>query len=79
MGRTFSSRRGDDRNTGGGRAPVLRVIADAQEVDFGRLVALLSREAGKTLNDDVAEVRGPNPTLITDDLVRQNRIDAPRR
>lgn len=46
-----------DRIGGAGRAPVLRAMADALEADMDRLVALLSREAGKTLNDGVAEVR----------------------
>ncbi len=46
-----------DRRGGAGRAPVLRAMADALEADMDRLVALLSREAGKTLNDGVAEVR----------------------
>ncbi|MFN3557770.1 MAG: bifunctional proline dehydrogenase/L-glutamate gamma-semialdehyde dehydrogenase PutA [Brevundimonas sp.] len=46
-----------DRKGGAGRAPVLRAMADALEADMDRLVALLSREAGKTLNDGVAEVR----------------------
>ena len=46
-----------DRLGGPGRAPVLRAVADALEADMDRLVALLSREAGKTLNDAVAEVR----------------------
>ena len=46
-----------DRKGGAGRAPVLRAMADALETDMDRLVALLSREAGKTLNDGVAEVR----------------------
>jgi RHH-type proline utilization regulon transcriptional repressor/proline dehydrogenase/delta 1-pyrroline-5-carboxylate dehydrogenase len=46
-----------DRLGGSGRAPVLRAMADALEADMDRLVALLSREAGKTLNDGVAEVR----------------------
>ena len=45
-----------DRKGGAGRAPVLRAMADALEADLDRLVALLSREAGKTLNDGVAEV-----------------------
>lgn len=48
---------GWDRLGGAGRAPVLRAMADALEADLDRLVALLSREAGKTLNDGVAEVR----------------------
>jgi len=46
-----------DRIGGAGRAPVLRAMADVLEADMDRLVALLSREAGKTLNDGVAEVR----------------------
>jgi RHH-type proline utilization regulon transcriptional repressor/proline dehydrogenase/delta 1-pyrroline-5-carboxylate dehydrogenase len=46
-----------DRLGGAGRAPVLRAMAEALEADMDRLVALLAREAGKTLNDGVAEVR----------------------
>jgi len=46
-----------DRKGGAGRAPVLRAMANALEADMDRLVALLSREAGKTLNDAVAEIR----------------------
>jgi len=46
-----------DRIGGAGRAPILRAMADVLEADMDRLVALLSREAGKTLNDGVAEVR----------------------
>ena len=48
---------GWDRQGGAKRAIVLRAMADALEADMDRLVALLSREAGKTLNDGVAEVR----------------------
>jgi RHH-type proline utilization regulon transcriptional repressor/proline dehydrogenase/delta 1-pyrroline-5-carboxylate dehydrogenase len=43
--------------TGIGRAVVLRAMADALEAEEDRLIALLSLEAGKTLNDGVAEVR----------------------
>jgi RHH-type proline utilization regulon transcriptional repressor/proline dehydrogenase/delta 1-pyrroline-5-carboxylate dehydrogenase len=46
-----------DRQGGAKRAVVLRAMAAALEADLDRLVALLSREAGKTLNDGVAEVR----------------------
>ena len=46
-----------DKSGGSRRAPVLRAMADALEAEMDRLVALLSREAGKTLNDGVAEVR----------------------
>ncbi|MEG3152133.1 bifunctional proline dehydrogenase/L-glutamate gamma-semialdehyde dehydrogenase PutA [Sphingomonas sp. ZT3P38] len=42
---------------GNGRAVVLRAMGDALEAETDRLVALLSLEAGKTLNDGVAEVR----------------------
>jgi RHH-type proline utilization regulon transcriptional repressor/proline dehydrogenase/delta 1-pyrroline-5-carboxylate dehydrogenase len=42
---------------GPGRARVLRAMGDALEAETDRLVALLAREAGKTLNDGVAEVR----------------------
>ena len=46
-----------DRQGGVKRGLVLRTMADALEADLDRLVALLAREAGKTLNDGVAEVR----------------------
>ena len=46
-----------DGRGGAGRALVLRAMGDALEADMDRLVALLSLEAGKTLNDGVAEVR----------------------
>jgi len=42
---------------GEGRAPVLRAMADALEADRERLIAICTREAGKTLSDGVAEVR----------------------
>ena len=42
---------------GEGRAPVLRAMADALEADRERLIAICTREAGKTLTDGVAEVR----------------------
>ncbi|MBU1384182.1 MAG: bifunctional proline dehydrogenase/L-glutamate gamma-semialdehyde dehydrogenase PutA [Alphaproteobacteria bacterium] len=46
-----------DEAGGAARAVVLRCMADALEADMDRFVALLAREAGKTLNDGVAEVR----------------------
>ncbi len=46
-----------DRRSGPGRALVLRAMGDALEADMDRLVTLLAHEAGKTLNDGVAEVR----------------------
>jgi len=42
---------------GGGRAPVLRAMADVLEGAQDRLIALCAREAGKTLADGAAEVR----------------------
>ncbi|MBD3761585.1 bifunctional proline dehydrogenase/L-glutamate gamma-semialdehyde dehydrogenase PutA [Rhizorhabdus sp.] len=42
---------------GAGRAGVLRAMGDALEAEMDPLVALLALEAGKTLNDGVAEVR----------------------
>jgi RHH-type proline utilization regulon transcriptional repressor/proline dehydrogenase/delta 1-pyrroline-5-carboxylate dehydrogenase len=42
---------------GTARGRVLRAMGDALEANMGRLVALLSLEGGKTLNDGVAEVR----------------------
>jgi RHH-type transcriptional regulator, proline utilization regulon repressor / proline dehydrogenase / delta 1-pyrroline-5-carboxylate dehydrogenase len=39
------------------RATVLNRAADRMEEDFGRIFALLAREAGKTLADAVAELR----------------------
>jgi len=39
------------------RAEVLRRAADLYEAEFGHLFGLLAREAGKTLNDAVAELR----------------------
>jgi RHH-type transcriptional regulator, proline utilization regulon repressor / proline dehydrogenase / delta 1-pyrroline-5-carboxylate dehydrogenase len=42
---------------GSGRAPVLRAMADGLEGAMDQLIALLSIEGGKTLNDGVAEVR----------------------
>ena len=46
-----------DALRGEGRARVLRAMGDSLEADMDRLVVLLAREGGKTLNDGVAEVR----------------------
>jgi RHH-type transcriptional regulator, proline utilization regulon repressor / proline dehydrogenase / delta 1-pyrroline-5-carboxylate dehydrogenase len=45
------------RAGGGSRAKVLRDMADALERETDRLIALMTRETGKTLSDGVAEVR----------------------
>ncbi len=42
---------------GAGRADLLNAMADALEQDSDRLMAILSREGGKTLDDCIAEVR----------------------
>ncbi len=42
---------------GRGRAPILRAMADGLELNRDRLIALLAREAGKTLADGISEVR----------------------
>ena len=55
--RAKAAQRDWDQRGGLGRAHVLRAMGDALERDMDRLIALLSREAGKTLNDGVAEVR----------------------
>jgi RHH-type proline utilization regulon transcriptional repressor/proline dehydrogenase/delta 1-pyrroline-5-carboxylate dehydrogenase len=46
-----------DASGGPARAEVLRAMGDALEANRDRLIALLSREAGKTLPDAIAEVR----------------------
>ncbi|MBO9710811.1 MAG: bifunctional proline dehydrogenase/L-glutamate gamma-semialdehyde dehydrogenase PutA [Caulobacter sp.] len=46
-----------DQAGGAARAEVLRAMADALEANIERLCAILSREAGKTLPDAIAEVR----------------------
>ncbi len=42
---------------GNGRAAIMRICADALENAAPRLIALMAMEAGKTLDDGVAEVR----------------------
>jgi RHH-type proline utilization regulon transcriptional repressor/proline dehydrogenase/delta 1-pyrroline-5-carboxylate dehydrogenase len=46
-----------DQAGGPARAKVLRAMGDALEANLERLCAILSREAGKTLPDAIAEVR----------------------
>jgi RHH-type proline utilization regulon transcriptional repressor/proline dehydrogenase/delta 1-pyrroline-5-carboxylate dehydrogenase len=48
---------GWDRLGGAKRAELLHAMADAMEVEAPRLIALMAREAGKTLPDGIAEVR----------------------
>jgi len=51
------AQRGWNARGGAGRAAMLRAMGDALEAEMDPLVALLALEAGKTLNDAVAEVR----------------------
>lgn len=46
-----------DQAGGPARAEILRAMGDALEANLERLCAILSREAGKTLPDAIAEVR----------------------
>jgi RHH-type proline utilization regulon transcriptional repressor/proline dehydrogenase/delta 1-pyrroline-5-carboxylate dehydrogenase len=46
-----------DQAGGPARAKTLRAMADALENNIDRLIAILAREAGKTLSDGIAEVR----------------------
>ena len=46
-----------NRRGGAGRAPLLRAMADALEAHRESLIGLMAREAGKTLDDGIAEVR----------------------
>ncbi|MBU4433647.1 MAG: bifunctional proline dehydrogenase/L-glutamate gamma-semialdehyde dehydrogenase PutA, partial [Alphaproteobacteria bacterium] len=46
-----------NRLGGSGRAAILRAMGDALDAEMDSLIALLSLEAGKSLNDGVAEVR----------------------
>ena len=49
--------RAGDGKGGPARAAILRKMADALEAETPRFMAILTREAGKTLGDGVAEVR----------------------
>jgi RHH-type proline utilization regulon transcriptional repressor/proline dehydrogenase/delta 1-pyrroline-5-carboxylate dehydrogenase len=46
-----------DRLGGPGRAHILRAMGDALQADAARFIALLAREAGRTLQDGIDEVR----------------------
>ena len=46
-----------DQSGGIARGAILRAMADAMETDTDRLIALMALEAGKTLEDGIAEVR----------------------
>ena len=52
-----SAQKGWDDLGGASRASVLRAMGDALEGEAPRLIALMAREAGKTVADAVAEVR----------------------
>ena len=46
-----------DARGGKSRGAILRAMGDALEAEMERLIVLMAREAGKTLNDGIAEVR----------------------
>ncbi|WP_108502940.1 bifunctional proline dehydrogenase/L-glutamate gamma-semialdehyde dehydrogenase PutA [Paracoccus indicus] len=60
------------------RAAVLRRAADLYEAEFGPFFGLLAREAGKTLNDAVAELREAVDFLRYYAQQGEGRKDAPR-
>ncbi|WP_304616040.1 bifunctional proline dehydrogenase/L-glutamate gamma-semialdehyde dehydrogenase PutA [Paracoccus sp. (in: a-proteobacteria)] len=60
------------------RAQVLRHAADLYEAQFGPIFAILAREAGKTLNDAVAELREAVDFLRYYAQQGEARSDAPR-
>ncbi|MFC0201201.1 bifunctional proline dehydrogenase/L-glutamate gamma-semialdehyde dehydrogenase PutA [Paracoccus rhizosphaerae] len=60
------------------RAQVLRRAADLYEAEFGPIFGLVAREAGKTLNDAVAELREAVDFLRYYAQQGEARDDAPR-
>lgn len=60
------------------RAAALRRAADLYEADFGPIFGILAREAGKTLNDAVAELREAVDFLRYYAQQGEDRHDAPR-
>ncbi len=60
------------------RAATLRRAADLFEADFGPIFGILAREAGKTLNDAVAELREAVDFLRYYAQQGEGRTDAPR-
>lgn len=60
------------------RAAVLRRAADLMEADFGPTFGILAREAGKTLNDAVAELREAVDFLRYYAQQGEARADTPR-
>ncbi|WP_022706192.1 bifunctional proline dehydrogenase/L-glutamate gamma-semialdehyde dehydrogenase PutA [Paracoccus zeaxanthinifaciens] len=60
------------------RARILRHAADLYEADFGPIFALLAAEAGKTMNDAVAELREAVDFLRYYAAQGESRTDAPR-
>jgi RHH-type proline utilization regulon transcriptional repressor/proline dehydrogenase/delta 1-pyrroline-5-carboxylate dehydrogenase len=69
---------GWDALGGTGRARVLRAMADALEANRDRLIALVSREAGKTLPDAVAEVREAADFCRYYALIAEQRFAGPQ-
>jgi RHH-type proline utilization regulon transcriptional repressor/proline dehydrogenase/delta 1-pyrroline-5-carboxylate dehydrogenase len=68
-----------DEAGGAERAKVLRAMGDAVEAAMDRLVALLAREAGKTLADAIAEVREAADYCRYYAHIAETRFGAPER
>jgi RHH-type proline utilization regulon transcriptional repressor/proline dehydrogenase/delta 1-pyrroline-5-carboxylate dehydrogenase len=66
-----------DRTPGSERAAMLEKAADLMEENFSELMALVSREAGKTPHDAVSEIREAVDFLRYYALQARKRFDAP--
>ncbi|XBQ16520.1 MAG: bifunctional proline dehydrogenase/L-glutamate gamma-semialdehyde dehydrogenase PutA [Oceanicaulis sp.] len=68
-----------DRRGGPERAEILRRIAELMEEDTDRLIALMTRETGKTLADGVAEVREAVDFLRYYAVEAETKFNGPQR
>ncbi|MFI4975748.1 MAG: bifunctional proline dehydrogenase/L-glutamate gamma-semialdehyde dehydrogenase PutA [Caulobacterales bacterium] len=68
-----------DEAGGAARGAVLRAMADALEADRAAMIALLVREAGKTLSDAVSEVREAADFLRYYAALAERDFAGPRR
>jgi RHH-type proline utilization regulon transcriptional repressor/proline dehydrogenase/delta 1-pyrroline-5-carboxylate dehydrogenase len=66
-----------DNTPGGERAAMLETAADLMEESFAEFMALSAREAGKTVNDAVAEIREAVDFLRYYALEARKHFDAP--
>ncbi|MEQ8404213.1 MAG: bifunctional proline dehydrogenase/L-glutamate gamma-semialdehyde dehydrogenase PutA [Oceanicaulis sp.] len=68
-----------DKRGGAERAEILRHMAEALEEDSDRLIALMARETGKTLDDGVAEVREAVDFLRYYAVEAETKFNGPQR